>query len=480
MATKLNVPNRTIFCRDNLDVLRGINSETIDLIYLDPPFNSKKQWDAPIGSSAEGASFKDKWSTSDVEQHWTELYRTEYPGLYQHLKAMAFYASESDISYLSYMSIRIIEMRRILKGTGSLYYHCDSTMGHYVKVVLDIIFGRGRFVNDIVWKRQTGKKGSQFKKRSFGVSSDNLFFYTKSDEYTFEIPRTSLTREEAEKKFNRVDDVGRRFRTDRITLPAIMRRENLIYEYKGHTPEHGWMVNAEKLEAMDKAGNLYWSSSGKPYRKYYWETYLGREVSDLWDDIPTAPAKERVGYPTQKPLALLERIIKASTKEVDVVLDPFCGCATACVAAERLNRQWIGIDVSIKAYELVQERLEREVEGFGQGQIGMAKGKIPVHFSTTPPTRTEDTEEESRSVYIITNEKYRGSYKVGFASDVNRRLGSYQTADPNRAYKLEYSKVTPHYREIERYIHDKFDNQHEWVTADLGELKEAIESYEPQ
>ena len=479
MATKLNVPNRTIFCRDNLDVLRGINSETVDLIYLDPPFNSKKQWDAPIGSSAEGASFKDKWSTADVDQRWTELYRAEYPGLYQMLKGMAFYASESDISYLSYMSIRIIEMRRILKETGSLYYHCDSTMSHYVKIVLDIVFGRGRYLNEIIWERNSGRaKGSQHEASNFGVNTDSILFYSKTDKNMFN-PQYKMDYS----KFNKIDSNGERYYTGIpiFCSKSMGARPNLCYEWRGFRNPHpsGWRLSKERLEEEYQKGNVV-INGGKLERRKYLRDYKGIPTDNLWYDIPRVLGKEGTGYPTQKPLALLERIIKASSQEGDFVLDPFCGCATACVAAERLNRQWIGIDVSIKAYELVQERLEREVEGFGQGQIGMAKGEIPVHFSTTPPTRTEDIKEESRSVYIIANESYQGSYKVGFASDVNRRLGSYQTGDPNRAYKVKYSKVTPHYREIERYIHDKFDNQHEWVTADLGELKEAIESYEPQ
>ena len=172
---------------------------------------------------------------------------------------------------------------------------------------------------------------------------------------------------------------------------------------------------------------------------------------------------ERMGYPTQKPLALLERIIKASSNKGDRVLDPFCGCATACVAAERLGRNWIGIDVSIKAYELIKQRMEGELD------------QDKIHFSTTPPVRSRnDVLEDEAYVYIISNKAFPDEYKVGIAHDYKRRLSGYQTSDPQRGYKIEEVFLTPHYRRVEKYIHNLFPNKHEWVQGDLEDIANAI------
>ena len=202
-----------------------------------------------------------------------------------------------------------------------------------------------------------------------------------------------------------------------------------------------------------------------------------RTGQSLWDDIYTKnmTKKEKMGYPTQKPLALLlERIIKASTNEGDIVLDPFCGCATACVAAEKLNRRWIGIDVSVKAYELIQMRLVKEVDGFAEGQLGLDESKVNVNFTTTPPIRDAQNDLNEKWVYIISNEAFSNEYKVGIASNWKQRLNGYQTSDPNRSYKMEFKMRTPYYREIERHIHESFDNKHEWVRASLEDIKDEI------
>ena len=189
-------------------------------------------------------------------------------------------------------------------------------------------------------------------------------------------------------------------------------------------------------------------------------------------------SKERKGYPTQKPLKLLERIIKSSSKENDVVLDPFCGCATTCIASEKLNRKWIGIDISIKAYDLVRERLTEEVEGKFDFQGKNGNG-IKVHFSTDSPKRTDRNKDDrlKKYVYVISHPKFEGYYKVGIAKDYKTRLNSYQTSDPDRAYKMEYFYLTPHFRETEKYIHHLFDNKFEWIKANLEDIVQKIENY---
>ena len=254
-----------------------MNSETVDLIYLDPPFNSKADYSAPIGSAAAGAAFKDTWSLDDLDNEWIELMESRYPSLWRVLQAAM---SPSDKSYLVYMAIRLLEMRRILKPTGSIYLHCDPTMSHYLKLVMDAIFGRERFVNEIVWGYGLGGSSPRWWSRKHDI----ILFYTSTDSYCFDKP----------------------------TQPATSNR----------------------MKGQQKG------------------------MTDVWD-IPSINnrAKERTGYPTQKPLALLHLIVAASSRPGDVVLDPFCGCATTLVAADDLQRHWVGIDISPKAAELVKGRI---------------------------------------------------------------------------------------------------------------------------
>ena len=233
---------------------------------------------------------------------------------------------------------------------------------------------------------------------------------------------------------------------------------------------------------MRIANEVKQRSSGKWSYKRYIERVkknnVGIPIGNMWNDINRVVGKESTGYPTQKPLSLLERIIKASSKEGDVILDPFCGCATTCIASEKLNRNWIGIDISIKAYDLVRERLTDEVEGKFDFQ-GKNNHGIKVHFSTDSPHCTDKNGDDrlKKYVYIISHPKFKGYYKVGIAKDYKSRLNSYQTPDPDRAYKMEYFYLTPHFRETEKYIHNLFDNKFEWIKANLKDIVQKIESY---
>ena len=408
-----NVSNRTIFCRDNLDVLRGINSDSVDLIYLDPPFNTGKQWRAPIGVSAKGASFKDTWSNQDIDATWSEDYRAEWNPLYQFISGMNFYARASDVSYISYMAIRMIECRRILKPSGSLFYHCDSVMRDYIKVMLDAIFGQRAWVNSIIWCYS-----GPGKKRGFTAKHDDIFWYAKSADYT---------------------------------------------NHPLYTPHKSGLHGSGGLGFRDE--------------KYVGDIQAletrGKQMEDWWADItPVGRLKrERTGYPTQKPLALLHRIIRAASNEEDMVLDPFCGCATTCIAAEQLGRQWAGIDVSVKAFDLVRQRLRAEV-------VADIWDEKSVNFCTDAPARTDAAAAGAAAkwVYVISNKQYPGEYKVGIATDPKARLTAYQTSDPNRGYKLEHKVLTPRYRELEKRIHDTFENRHEWVRASLSALIRALKS----
>ncbi len=417
---QLNVKNRTIFCKDNLEILKGIDTETIDLIYLDPPFNKKKVFTAPIGTSAEGASFKDVFKKEDVKEEWTETIREDHYSIYRLLEAVKDIEGRTSYNfcYLVYMAIRLIECHRLLKGSGSLYLHCDPTMSHYLKLLLDCIFGEKNFRNEIVWGYRTGGVS----KKWYGRKHDLILYYGK---------------------------------TRNIYYMPI--KETVFYDKPFFT-----------------------SSLPNKEGKYPVEVYL----RDVWDN-EIKPiinvSRERVGYPTQKPLALLERIIKASSNEGDMVLDPFCGCATTCVAAEKLKRQWVGIDISIKAYELVQTRIKDEV--YEEGLMKGEDGNLPqIHFRTDPPERTDKGQgvADKKYVYIISHPNYQGEYKVGIASSVTSRLNSYQTSDPARQYKLESYVLTEHFRELEQHIHKKFENRHEWVKADINDIIKEIENYTPQ
>ena len=289
---KPNWVNRTLWTGDNLDVMRGMNSASVDLIYLDPPFNSKRDYAAPIGSEAAGAAFKDTWGLSDIDVEWLNLIETKHPRLHKIIKAAV---TKSDMSYLIYMAARIIEMHRILKPTGSIYLHCDPTMSHYLKLLMDAIFGRNNFQNEFIW--YYGGGGASQKR--WGRKHDVLLFYSNGGKWIFH--------------------------ADAVRVP------------------HKWTDGQKRADGSERSDK-------------------GKLADDVWQHHAVMPwAKERTGYPTQKPLALLERIIKASSNDGDVVLDPFCGCATACIASERLDRQWAGIDISPKAVELVRSRARREL-----------------------------------------------------------------------------------------------------------------------
>ncbi len=287
--------------------MRGMNSETVDLIYLDPPFNSKTNYAAPIGSQAAGAEFKDMWSLDDIDVEWIDLIERVNPQLYQVLLAAM---TDSDKSYLVYMATRLLEMPRLLKPTGSIYLHCDPTMSHYLKLVMDAIFGRKNFRNEIVWCYPPLGRPPTY---SFPRKHDVILFFSKSAVPSFA------------QVFSRAKDIENMFTLD------------------------------------DGDGRLYRTLGGRG--KYYLDEYRGRPYPDWWDDIPAAghiPKAERTGFKTQKPLALLDRIVRASSNEGDVVFDPFCGCATSLVAADRLGRRWIGVDLSEKSAELVVQRIEAD------------------------------------------------------------------------------------------------------------------------
>ena len=358
MNGKANFADKTIWTGDNLDILRGMNSENVDLIYLDPPFNSNRNYAAPVGSRAAGAAFKDTWTLSDLDVAWMGLIADEQPAMYKVLEAAGLTHGKGMQSYLCMMGVRLLEMRRVLKDTGSIYLHCDPTASHYLKLLMDAVFGSSNFRSEITWRR-TNAKGLAFK--GYPNNSDLLLYYTKNVEFTWERPFRPHDADYVRRFYRHVEaETGRRYQLADLVNPN-RDRPNLTYEFLGVT--RVWRWTKERMQKAYENGIVVQSKPGSvPRLKRYLDEMRGNPIDTIWDDIKPiqAQSEERIGYPTQKPLALLERIINASTNEGDMVLDPFCGCATACVAAENLGRQWVGIDLSPKAVELVRERLKLE------------------------------------------------------------------------------------------------------------------------
>ena len=303
----------TLYTNDNLYVLSGLNSGLVDLIYLDPPFNKNRMFSAPIGSKAAGASFKDMWTWKDVDEYYLDSLADNFPALAKYIESVGESHGKSMMAYLTYMVQRIIEMHRVLKETGSLYLHCDPTASHYLKILLDFVFGKNNFRNEIVWCYTGGTDA----KKTWQKKHDTIFFYTKTNQYLLN-PCYVPFNENTIKRFNKIDADGRRYKVNKL-------------------------------------------KDGRITTTYMKEQ--GKLAPDYWDfPIVNITYKEGTAYPTQKPLALLKRIVLASSNEGDLVMDPFCGCATTCVAAQQLGRKWIGIDLGKSVVDILVQRL-RDTSG---------------------------------------------------------------------------------------------------------------------
>ncbi len=383
-----NFVNRTLWTGDNLDILRGMNSETVDLIYLDPPFNSNRNYEAPVGSKAAGAAFKDTWSLSDLDVAWMGLIADERPAIAHTLKAAGFSHGKGMQSYLTMMAVRLLEMHRVLKPTGSIYLHCDPTASHYLKQLMDAVFGVKEYRNEISWKRTTTKGDYRQGATNWPRVRDIVLCYGKdarqSQYYQQFVPYSD---EYIERSYRHIEsETGRHYRLDNLAAPGGGTRGHPQYTFLGVT--RFWRYNAEKMQALYEAGRVIQTGPGRvPAYKRYLDEMPGVAIGDSWDDIPPVQgaAKERVGYPTQKPLALLERIIQASSNPGDVVLDPFAGCATTCVAADKLERQWVGIDISPTAVDLVNTRLQDTMGSLFHHGYVTARTDIPKRTDIDAP-----------------------------------------------------------------------------------------------
>jgi DNA modification methylase len=358
-----------LYFGDNLDILRDyVADASVDLIYLDPPFNSNASYNVLFKeksgeeSAAQITAFEDTWQWGrESEAVYREIVERGPRKLADLVQALLAFLGRNDMmAYLVMMAIRLAELHRVLKLSGSIYLHCDQKASHYLRLVMDAVFGPENFRTEIVWKRKAGRGETNVAAIRFGITTDTLLFYARGARATLQRQYRQNKPEYIESKFTHVDEKGRRYHLDNITSPSY--RPNLIYEYKGYKPPaKGWAVSRERMQQMDADGRLYFPKDKmkRIRRKRFLDELQGETVDSLWDDIPpiNSQAQERLGYPTQKPEALLERIIRASSNEGDVVLDPFCGCGTAIAVAERLKRRWIGIDITYLAINLVQRRL---------------------------------------------------------------------------------------------------------------------------
>jgi DNA modification methylase len=343
---------------------KSISDQSIDLVYLDPPFNSNTNYDficegtsRLVRPHSRKTAFVDTWSWTDVSSNELDEIRKRHRELAEVLQVLFKSLRFNRLAaYLVMMGVRLLELKRVLKPTGSLYLHCDISASSYLRIMLDLIFGAENFRNEIAWKRTSSHNDS----RKWPHIHDTLLFYAGKG-FTWN-PVYMDHDPEYVRKFYRFEDERGCYRLHEIIRTASMGpRPNLTYEYRGYLPEWGWRQVREKVEVLDCDGRIVWSKSGRPYLKRYLHEQMGTLCSSLWTDIPPVShaSSERSGYPTQKPLPLLERIIHASSNKGDIILDPVAGCGPSIYAAQKLYRQWIAIDSSPLAIKLIKHRLKQ-------------------------------------------------------------------------------------------------------------------------
>jgi len=383
-----------LYYGDNLDVLRRhVKDETVDLVYLDPPFNSNTNYNVLFAehsgtrSAAQIKAFEDTW-------RWDQSAAGAYQGIVeaggkvsQTMQAFRQLLGESDmLAYLAMMAPRLVELRRVLKPTGSIYLHCDPTASHYLKLLMDGVFGPVNFRSEITWKRTNVHSDS----KDWSGVADVLLYYVRDSNAGFTWNPTHLKHSEGHiaSKY-RADADGRFFTLSDMTSPHP--RPNMMYEWRGYpSPSMGWRYSHETMQKLDLEKRIWYpnDTSKRPRLKRFLDEMPGTLVTNVWADIPpiNSQARERLGYPTQKPEALLERILRASSNEGDFILDPFCGCGTAIAVAQRLNRRWIGIDITHLAINLIKVRLK---DSFGASASYKVIGE-PVTLSEAAQLASED------------------------------------------------------------------------------------------
>ena len=436
-----NFPDNTLYEMDNLDVLRGMNSNTVDLIATDPPFNTKRNRSGSAGFYVDNwkwgdtSLLPDQWKWNEVHPKWLEEIKDNHTALYHAIDAAKHCQGEDTAAFLCFLSVRLIEMHRVLKGTGSIYLHCDHAANAYIRMAMDAIFGKNNFRNEIVWKRTNAPTASP---KKLGTVHDTIFLYTKSGKTRLNPVFIPYTQEYINEHYKHQDSTGK-YQITPLTAQGIrhgysgkpwrgvdVTTKRLHWVCPTSLPENlkipeSWhnMNTLEKLDWLDFNNMIYWPKRGKmPRFKRYLSTSKGMRLSDTIVDIPglQGSSTERTGSPDQKPLNLYKRIIKAGSNEEDLVLDPFCGCATTIIAARELNRRWIGIDRRPDARYHVITRLmgiepkeRKRLEKYGTDKEWLNRQMQPyeMHYQTEPPIRTDTDEQNSPKlahVYPIESE----------------------------------------------------------------------------
>ena len=362
-----------LYYGDNLDILRNETSdESVDLIYLDPPFNSRATYNvlfhSPEGhkSTAQIEAFEDTWHwTHEAEDAFDEVISSGNAYAAEVLRALRAFLGENDMmAYLAIMAVRLLELHRILKPTGSIYLHCDSTASHYLKVLMDSVFGTQMFRNEIIWRRSHAHSDARQGSKHFGRVTDTLLFYSKTDETTWNVQYQPYDQSYIDRDYRRTDENGRRYRLDNIQGPGGAEKGNPMYDVMGVS--RYWRYSKERMQELIEQGRIVQTRPGTvPQYKRYLDEMLGVPLQNIWTDMPgiNNRSNEYLGYPTQKPVSLLERILNTSSNEGDLVLDPFCGCGTTIHAAQKLKRHWVGIDITHLAISLIEKRLNDTFPG---------------------------------------------------------------------------------------------------------------------
>ena len=394
-----NFPDNVLYELDNLDVLRGMNSETVDLIATDPPFNTKRNRSGTAGFYVDNwkwgdtNTLPDQWKWNEVHPQWLDDIKDDNPELYQVIEATRVCHGNDTAAFLCFLSVRLLEMHRVLKPTGSMYLHCDHTANGYIRMCMDAIFGKNNLINEIAWLRKDGEKHNLAKRR-FPQAHDTLLYFAKSSHYAHNPIMEPYDDKYVKKHYKFMDSRGQY-----ATFPCTNEKGgNKIYEFKGI--KRAWRFCRQTMQEMYENDLLTQATPTSPFRyKKYLSQAEGVKVPDIWTTDVTKFAKnERTGSPDQKPLKLYERIIEASSNENDLVLDPFCGCATTIIAARNLKRRWVGVDRRPDArYHIITrmagmtQKKRKELEKYATDSqwLNGQMAKFESYYSPNPPHRTD-------------------------------------------------------------------------------------------
>ncbi|MBE8159129.1 MAG: hypothetical protein HAW59_07110, partial [Betaproteobacteria bacterium] len=428
---------RKLYIGDNLAVMRGLESGMADLIYLDPPFNSKSIYKGAMGSKAEKQQFKDVWKLTDINEDEFDRLEVNNPAVYELVETLYNVRGKEDSwkAYLTFMAVRLDEMRRILKDTGSIYLHCDSTMSHPLKLLMDVIFGKDNFRNEIIWKKTNSPKTQS---TVFGEQHDTIMFYSKSKKITFN--KVFSAPDAKYLKSYRFSDERGQYQTVALVAGGAQRTpDRKTFEFRGVVAP--WLHKKENLETW-WADNLIVKTPSGYRKKHYLSDSKGKIVSDIWIDNDVNPiqgnANEKTGWSTQKPNALLRRIIKASSDAGDLVLDPFCGCATACVVAENLGCSWVGIDIDPECETIMKERCAGESSEMGRKKV---EDRSILQWKNVEVINARKAANLPRRKDIKEINKNDPAIKASFFRRQDGKCGLCKK--PTRITLLEYDRVIP-------------------------------------